>query len=126
MENAAAEKKRLTIEKRQARLKKIVLENLREIPTIITACAKSGISHATYYRWLAEDSIFRSEAEKARCQGNDLMRERARANIFRKVLEGDLSASKYLLDRDFNRLKGRPIPENEFKEGEEITLHLDL
>ncbi len=45
------ENKKTTIELKQDKNKKAIIEKLKQSPIIQIACKKVGIGRATYYRW---------------------------------------------------------------------------
>lgn len=56
--------------------KELLLEQLRAVPITSLACAKVGISRATFYRWCEESDDFKTDVENAKVDGveniNDL------------------------------------------------------
>lgn len=108
---SVAEKKRLTIEKRQDRKKDRLLESLRKIPIVEAACRNAGVSRATYYRWLDEDLDFMELAEQALREAVDLVSDKAESNIIAKISVGDMPASKYWLDNRKKEYKKPRTPQ---------------
>jgi len=47
-----------TINLRQAKDKEFLLECLKKMPIVETACARAGIGRSTFYRWRKEDKEF--------------------------------------------------------------------
>ena len=88
------------VAKRIQEQKQEILEFLAETPIRASACRKSGVSHATYYRWLDEDSEFAKQADKALVQGRAFRCEMAESGLFAKVAEKDWPAIKYLLEHN--------------------------
>lgn len=63
--------------------------------TVRQACWQSGISHEAYYRTLKIDSVFADKMNKAQ----QIPSITARTNIMSAIKKGDISASKWLLER---------------------------
>ena len=86
-----------TIQKRQEKERKILLENLSKTPIIQMACEKSGISRATYYRWLKSSKKFAKEAEKAIEEGVSLMNDFAESQLISSIRDRNMTAIIYWL-----------------------------
>lgn len=86
-----------TIEKRQEKEKALLLEKLRKLPVVGVACAKVGVSRATYYRWRQEDSEFTSKADAALKEGVDLVNDMAQSKIIMDINNGVFQAGKFWL-----------------------------
>jgi len=80
------------------RNKKLLLENLRKIPIIQVACAKSGVSRASYYRWYGEDNKFKEEADEALSEGIDKINDLAESKVIENINTGDMRAVMYWLN----------------------------
>jgi hypothetical protein len=63
--------------------------------TVRQACWQSGISHEAYYQRLRNDSEFADKMSKAQ----QLPSITARTNVMSAIKKGDVSASKWLLER---------------------------
>jgi hypothetical protein len=86
-----------TIQKRQSKNMKLLLENLRKVPIIQIACEKSGISRATYYRWRAYNTVFAKQADKAINESVELINDMAEAKLIGSIKEGNMGAIVYWL-----------------------------
>ena len=86
-----------TIQKRQEKERKILLENLSKTPIIQMACEKTGISRATYYRWLKSNKKFAKEAEKAIEEGVSLMNDFAESQLISSIRDRNMTAIIYWL-----------------------------
>lgn len=80
------------------RNKKLLLENLRKIPIVQIACKKSGVSRATYYRWLEKDEGFRNESQQALYEGTLMVNDLAESKVIESIQSGDMRASMYWLN----------------------------
>ena len=86
-----------TIKKRQEKERKILLENLSKTPIIQMACEKTGISRATYYRWLKSNKKFAKDAEKAIEEGVSLMNDFAESQLISSIRDRNMTAIIYWL-----------------------------
>ena len=73
-----------------------LLEVLSETHIAARACRKTGVSPATYYRWL-EDSEFARKAAAARKQGKARTCDLAETALVKLISEGNLAAIKFFL-----------------------------
>lgn len=80
------------------RNKKLLLENLKKIPIVQIACKKSGVSRATYYRWLEKDERFRNESQQALYEGTLMVNDLAESKVIESIQSGDMRASMYWLN----------------------------
>ena len=93
----APKKKPSLIDQRQGKEKALLLEHLQKMPVVQVACAKTGISRATYYRWLKRDKEFKWEVDDAKEQGVDMINDMAEAVVIKRIQESDIGAAKYWL-----------------------------
>jgi hypothetical protein len=100
------------IEQRQAKDKATLLEILEEIPVIRVACAKSGISRATYYRWLDDDPDFREKVSKRKGIGVQMVNDMAESVIIGEIQKKDVKTAKYWLEKHHHAYgpKRKPPP----------------
>lgn len=87
-----------TIIRRQQKEKQLVIENLKRLPVIEAACAKSVVSRATFYRWKEQDSEFAEAAEKAQKEGDALISDMAVSKVIKWINDDNLSAAQYWLN----------------------------
>lgn len=80
------------IEARQEEQKRLMVEQLRKTPLVQIACDKTGISRATYYRWLKDDAVFADAAGASMQEGNDLVSDVAESKLISLLREGNLGA----------------------------------
>lgn len=116
-----------TIKKRQAKAQLVVVENLSKIPIKQVVCEKSGISRATFYRWINESNEFAEAVEKAFEEGSDRISDLAESKLIQLINEGNLTAVIfYLKHRNPNyRVSIKTeikLPEHEMSEEEKEQL----
>ena len=81
-----------TVIKKKNKIKKELLDYLVKTPIIQFACDKSGISRATYYRWLKEDKEFAKQSEQALLEGFLLVNDVAEAQLVTLIKEKNVAA----------------------------------
>lgn len=86
-----------TIQLRQTKEKKILLEHLKKTPIIQMACEKAGISRATYYRWKNDDEDFAKKAEESLDEGVSLMSDFAESQLISSIRDKNMTAIIYWL-----------------------------
>lgn len=86
-----AKKLSTTIEKRVAKDKQVILENLKQVPIIQVACQKSGIGRASYYRWRKGDKSFAKKADEAVHEGRLLINEMAESQLINSIKEQNMT-----------------------------------
>lgn len=82
-----------------------IIEELRKAPIILFVCQKVGISRATIYRWMKEDSVFEKEVETAKQEGTQGINDLAESKLISNIQKGDNTAIIYWLK--FNHPKYR-------------------
>lgn len=78
-------------------LQKKILRELESTPIVQIACTKVGISRQTFYRWMKEDSKFKTQATDAIEIGSSLVSDVAESNILNGIKKGDIGTSKFWL-----------------------------
>lgn len=108
-----------TIEERQNEDKKKFLEALKQVAIITVACARTGISKASIYRWKQEDEEFAQAVEKAQKEGHSIISDLAESKLITEIRNGNLTAIIFYLkthNKDYKQkfeLTGKddtPIP----------------
>jgi len=84
-------KKKTAIEKRQERIKELLLEKLKETPIVEIVCKKTGISRATYYRWRKENQKFANKADDALMEGVNLINDMAESQLMAAIREKNMT-----------------------------------
>ena len=91
------DKKSKTIKSRRAKRKKLVLEKLHKTPIVQIVCSQSGISRATYYRWIAEDKKFQKDTNEAIRTGELFINDLSESQIITLIKEKNWSAISFWL-----------------------------
>lgn len=81
-----------TVDKRQAKNKELILEQLKKRPIVQIACEKTGIGRATYYRWRKEDADFAEKADQALQEGSLLVNDMAESQLMSAIRDKNLTA----------------------------------
>ena len=81
-----------TIEKRQVTEKKLLLEQLRNMPIVKVACEKISIGHSTYYRWRKDDEQFCKDADEAISAGEQLVNDLSESQLISLIKDKNFSA----------------------------------
>jgi len=77
--------------------KEEVLEILRRTPIVATACQKTGISRATFYRWKRESKTFAQQTDKALSEGCDLINDLAESQLLTAIKNQNMTAIQFWL-----------------------------
>ena len=85
------------IDQRQQEQKKQIIDQLRKIPIIQSACEKNGVARATYYRWVAEDEAFASGAEEAIREGTAFINDMAESQLISLIKDQNYPAIAFWL-----------------------------
>jgi hypothetical protein len=80
------------MKKAQDKNKELILEQLKKMPIVETACQKVGVSRASYYRWKTEDPAFAKEADAAVTDGTKLINDAAESQLLTAIKDGNLTA----------------------------------
>lgn len=81
-----------TIEKRQAKHKELLLEQLKRTPIVQIACEKTSVGRATYYRWRKENKEFAKLADAALAEGSALINDMAESQLISAIKDKNLGA----------------------------------
>jgi len=94
--------KRKRISIKVDKIKKALIESLKQGAFITTACDKVGISRDSFYDWYHKDKKFRDEVDKALTSRIKIVED----VLFKKALEGNVTAIIFFLcNRDPERWK---------------------
>ncbi len=73
------------------------LEQLKNIPIVLVACEKSGLSRNTVYRWKKEDEEFKKEMENALREGENLVNDMSESQLLTLIKEKNWHAISFWL-----------------------------
>jgi len=102
-------RKKKTIEIRQATEKTKIIEEFKKMPIVQIACERVGVSRATYYRWIENDSIFREVAMNAISDGESFISDKSEGQLLALIGEKHFGAIKHYLEthnEKYSRGKG--------------------
>ena len=105
-------KKTSRVEQRQTKEKAALLEQLEKIPVVQVACAKAGMSRATYYRWLNDDPDFREKAERCKKLGVQMVNDMAESVLIGEIQAKNGKTARYWLEKHHSAYgpKRKPPP----------------
>jgi hypothetical protein len=81
-----------SIDDRQVKDKKKLLEHLKKTPIVLVACDRATIGHTTYYRWRKEDEQFRVDADEALSQGESFISDLSESQLIALIKERNFPA----------------------------------
>jgi len=71
--------------------KKTLVEHLKRMPIIETACKQAGVSRASYYRWKLKDPKFAEQTEKAIEEGTQLINDVAESQLLSAIKDRNMT-----------------------------------
>ena len=77
---------------RSAKLKKLLIEELRQKPVVEAACQKVGVSRTAFYDWKRKDPKFAEAVRLALQFGKAFMADIAELQLFNFIKNGDFRA----------------------------------
>jgi len=89
-----------TIEKKQAELKKIMLDHLRKMPNVQLVCEKIGVGRTTFYAWCKRSEKFRRQTDEAKLEGRLFMSDFAEGQLFSLIKDGKIEAIRLYLQNN--------------------------
>ncbi len=98
-----------TIDKRLKDDKQKLVDTLRELPIVMAACKRAGVSRDTYYRWRREDNEFRRDSDDALSQGVEFINDMSEAQVIQLIKEGKLPAIALWLKHNHPRYGGKNV-----------------
>lgn len=72
--------------------KQALIEEIKKVPIVRTACSRVGVSHSTYYRWLEADNDFKKAVDEARQSGVELVNDMCEAQLITAIKDKNLRA----------------------------------
>lgn len=85
------------------KIRKKILEELRRHGNISVACANSGISRDSFYRWTRIDTKFKKDVDDAIWMGINAGCDLGESVLFKLMKQGNFSAAKYYLENNHPR-----------------------
>src|SRR3989344_9097748 len=79
------------------RMKAEILEQLKKMPMVETACSTAGVGYSAYYAWRKSDKEFAAESDRARAEGKSFINDMAESQLIRRIGEGHVTAIIYWL-----------------------------
>jgi len=90
-------KKAETIQKRQNKNKRKLIETLKRVPIVQVACQQTGIGRASYYRWRQEDQGFAQMADKSMLDGILVINDMAETQLIGAIRDKNFPATSFWL-----------------------------
>lgn len=97
------------------------LEHLKNIPIILVACEKSGLSRNTVYRWRRDDEEFRKEMEEALRDGEELINDMSESQLLTLIKEKNWHAISFWLRHRNPRFKDKVEVTAKIENNEALT-----
>jgi len=101
--------------------KRKLVEALKEMPIIVAACKRAGVSSATYYRWRQDDKRFRRESEDALEQGCLYINDMSESQLIGLIKEKKMPAIALWLRHHHPRYGSKAKPYVPIAEVEDLT-----
>lgn len=98
-----------------------LLVELKKVPIVQTACAKTGVGRSTYYLWRKDDKTFAQEATKALGEGKSLISDMAISQLIKKIQEGNTTSIIFWLKNHHADYSDRVVHEHEHEHHFEFT-----
>ncbi len=86
-----------TIQLRQIKEKKTIIEQLRKTPIIQIACERASVSRATFYRWRDQDKEFEKSVKEALAEGEIFINELSESQLISLIKEKNWPAISFWL-----------------------------
>jgi len=87
--------------------KQSLLEQLKKLPIIESACQKSGVARATFYRWKQKDKDFAKLADEAIAEGACLINDMAEGQLLAAIRDRNLTAILFWLRNNHEKYRSR-------------------
>jgi len=98
-----------TVKKRLEDDKQKLITTLKELPIVLAACKRAGVSRDTYYRWRREDKEFHRDSDGALEQGIEFINDMSEAQVIQLIKEGKLPAIALWLKHYHPRYGGKNV-----------------
>ena len=80
-----------------------LLQVLGETPLVSLACKKSGLSRATFYRWMKDDKSFRDSVTDLLEIGRKNINDLAESSLIKEIQKGNMNAIRLWLQHNDSR-----------------------
>jgi hypothetical protein len=80
-----------------------LLQVLSETPLVSLACKKSGLSRATFYRWMKDDKSFRDSVNDIVEIGRKNINDLAESSLIKEIQKGNMNAIRLWLQHNDSR-----------------------
>lgn len=77
-----------------------LLQVLSETPLVSLACKKSGLSRATFYRWMKDDKSFRDSVNDILEIGRKNINDLAESSLIKELQKGNMNAIRLWLQHN--------------------------
>jgi hypothetical protein len=77
---------------RQAKDKELLLEYLKKMPIVETACARASVGRSTFYRWRKEDKEFAKAVFEAMAEGEGLITDLSENQLISLIKDRNFQA----------------------------------
>lgn len=111
----------LAVEERMENDKKSMINALKEMPIIQVACARAGVSRATYYRWRQEDKDFMRQSRDALDQGIEFVNDMSESQLVMLIKEKKMPAITLWLKHHHARYGSKSQPYVPIASADELT-----
>lgn len=112
-------KKKQTINARQAKDRETILGQLRKMPILQIACERAGVGRSSYYRWREEDESFQKATDEAIAEGEAFITDMSESQLISLIRDKHFQAVQLWLRQHHPRyankveLSGRLTMEDE-------------
>lgn len=101
--------------------KKLILEQLKQMPIIQVACQKSGVSRPSYYRWRSEDKEFKKSADEAILEGETMITEMSESQLIALIRDKNFASIQLWLKAHHPRYGNKVEINGNLKIEEQLT-----
>lgn len=101
----------ITIQRRQDKIKEMILDHLQKMPIIQLVCEKAGIARATFYRWIDQSPNFKKDVEQASQEGHRRISDLAESKLIKLINNDNLGAIIFYLRSQNKKYKPAVVTE---------------
>lgn len=97
--------------------KALIIEQLKKAPIVQVAVERVGIVRSTFYRWKAEDEVFKENVNQVIKEGRSLVTDLAESQLINNIKNGNMTAIIFWLKNNDGRYSERQqLSESEIKQ----------